>query len=142
MLTLYLAFPSEVGDRWAPGLGLGRQVNWALFLFDTSRKKLVEEAELCWSRENVRTEERKKAEAGAMRLQAEFAAQQSGQESEQAGLGLPHRREVLVFFNRQGCFVESCSLWPWGRLCFGELICYVGLLDKTESVSLDSPGLC
>lgn len=56
-----------------------------------------------------------------MRLQAEFAAQQSGQESEQAGLGLPHRREVLVFFNRQGCFVESCSLWPWGYLYSREL---------------------
>lgn len=54
-----------------------------------------------------------------MRLQAEFAAQQSGQESEQAGLGLSHRREVLIFFNRQGCFVESCSLWPWASFVFG-----------------------
>ena len=31
-------------------LGLFGRVNWALFLFDTSRKKLMAGAELCWSR--------------------------------------------------------------------------------------------
>ena len=31
--------------------GLLGQITWALFLFDTLRKKLVEGAELCWNRE-------------------------------------------------------------------------------------------
>ena len=41
------------------------QVNWALFLFDTSGKKSVEGAELSRSRDKiVRTAGKKEAEAG------------------------------------------------------------------------------
>ena len=56
------------------------QVNWALFLSEISRKKLVEGAELSWSREIVRTAGKKEAEAEAeaKRLQVEFVDEQNG----------------------------------------------------------------
>lgn len=49
--------------------------------------------------------------------------------------------ECLVFYE-QGHFVGSRILWLWGKLCFGELNHYMGLLDKKESASLDLAGLC